>query len=207
MGTETIRLLREWQDGDRQVLDRLLQRHLGWLGHYVRRRMGPELRHGEESQDVVQESLIDLLACGPGPWLSDARQLRKLLARIVENNIRDRQRWLHRGCRDVGREGGRSPDAVPAEAVPVESPTRPSQAASENERLRWVRFAVELLKPTDREVVSLRAWRGLTFAEIGERLGISENAARMRYARAVERLALKIAELRRGRAPVIVAGA
>ena len=55
----------------------------------------------------------------------------------------------------------------------------------------------ELLDEEDRELVLLRQWDGLEFAVLGERLGVSTDAARMRFQRAVGRLAQTLERLRR----------
>ena len=56
---------------------------------------------------------------------------------------------------------------------------------------------MELIPPDSREALVLRLWQKLSFAEMGERLGIEPNAASMRHHRAIRRLAAKINELRR----------
>ena len=48
------------------------------------------------------------------------------------------------------------------------------------------------------EVIRLRQWDELSFAEIGARVGQSEDGTRMRYHRALPRLAEKVADLRDG---------
>jgi DNA-directed RNA polymerase specialized sigma24 family protein len=57
-------------------------------------------------------------------------------------------------------------------------------------------MAMEFLSPEDREVLVLRMWQDLPFVEIGRRLELESGAARMRYYRALQRLAAKLAELR-----------
>lgn len=47
---------------------------------------------------------------------------------------------------------------------------------------------VERLKPTFRDVVTLRIWGGLSFAEIGEVLDIPQNTASSRYRLALQKL-------------------
>lgn len=56
--------------------------------------------------------------------------------------------------------------------------------------------AMHELKETDREAVLLRYFENCAFAEIGEKIGLNENAARMRVERALEKL--RAAFLRRG---------
>src|SRR5690606_28096148 len=76
---------------------------------------------------------------------------------------------------------------------------RPSQVAAAQEREAWVRMALELLAPDARELILRRQWHEQSFREIGDELGLSEDAARMRYHRALPQLVHKIRLLRAGR--------
>lgn len=196
---DTIRLLREWHEGDGEALAELIRRNLDWVGAFVQRRLGPLVRAKAETQDIVQEAMIDVLTYGPRFEISDEEQFRGLLARIVENNIRDQNKGLRRLRRDAVREKAVTRDSVLCLDPPARSVTRPSQAASRNEETEWVRLALELLDAKDRGVLWLREWEKLPFAEIGERLGIPHNTARMRFQRALPKLAEKVAQLRLGR--------
>jgi len=64
--------------------------------------------------------------------------------------------------------------------------------------LSMLQLALELLEPAEREIVLGRQWQGLTFKELGEGLGISEEAARKRFDRAVAHLAQLVQRLRSG---------
>lgn len=63
-------------------------------------------------------------------------------------------------------------------------------ALEDDEEARLLREAVENLSPKLREVVTMKVWGGLTFAEISESLAISPNTAASRYRYALEQLAL-----------------
>ena len=54
--------------------------------------------------------------------------------------------------------------------------------------------AIDRLAAGQREVVVLKLLRGATFAEIGARLGISTEAAKMRFTRALEALRSELEE-------------
>lgn len=62
-------------------------------------------------------------------------------------------------------------------------------ALEEDEEALLLRKAVEELSNKLREVVTMKIWGGLTFAEISESLGISPNTAASRYRYALEQLA------------------
>ncbi|MBL8755170.1 MAG: hypothetical protein JNK15_17835, partial [Planctomycetes bacterium] len=63
----------------------------------------------------------------------------------------------------------------------------------------WVRLALELLEPEDREIVRLRDYDQLSFGAIAAQLGLTEDAARMRHKRAMPKLARTLESLRTGR--------
>lgn len=199
-------LLRRWHDGDREALDEVIHRHLPWIHRYVHDRLRGPLRAQAETLDLVQDSVLDVLRYGPRFELADEDAFRGLLARIVENNLKDRQKWLRRACRDAGREAGGCTDSVLMLDPPATQGSTPSQRASADESAEWIRLAVELLDPADREIILLREWDELSFAAISERLGCAENAARMRFQRALPKLAAKVAELRAGRVAALLGG-
>lgn len=62
-------------------------------------------------------------------------------------------------------------------------------ALEEDEEALLLRKEVEGLSDKLREVVTMKIWGGLTFAEISESLGISPNTAASRYRYALEQLA------------------
>lgn len=65
----------------------------------------------------------------------------------------------------------------------------PAERVDAGERTRAVLSAMARLSETDREVLRLRFWEGLSHAEIGASLGCAENAAAIRLHRARRRLA------------------
>lgn len=184
--------------GDATALQRLVADHLPWIEQQVRRRLSAHLRSHGETQDFVQEAMIEVLRDGPRFVIENVHGFRALLARIVENNLRDRGRHLHRARRDVRRERALPSDSVLLLDEPARSVTEPPAHAERNERSAWLQLAMELLAPEDREVVRMRTWDGATFTAIGEVLAIGEEAARKRYHRALPRLAKKLELLRRG---------
>lgn len=193
---ETAQLLERWHAGDRAALDELLQRNVGWIEAFVRRRLGPEIRAKEETFDAVQDAVVDILTYGPRFVVSDGDRFRALLGRMVENNLRDKHAFYKAHRRNQDREVPFVSESV----LHLDGASRdtPSQAAVQDERAEFVRLALELLAPEDREVIVLREYDGLSFPEIAERLELTDNAARMRYQRALPRLARRVTALRRG---------
>jgi RNA polymerase sigma-70 factor (ECF subfamily) len=184
--------------GDATALHQLVADHLPWIEAQVRRRLSPVARRDGDTQDFVQEALLDVLRDGPRFCIDDPAAFRALLARIVENNLVDRVRYLHRAQRDCRRQRGLPSDSVIQLDAPRRSVTEPPVHAARSEQQEWLRLAVELLPADDRAVIRLRDWDGLTFPQVGEKLGIAEEAARKRYRRALPKLAEKLDLLQRG---------
>ncbi len=70
----------------------------------------------------------------------------------------------------------------------VASGTSPSSAAARQELYDLVRQAMELLRPDEREILLKRYQDDLTFEELGQHFGVSENTATQRCLRALRRL-------------------
>lgn len=196
---DTVDLLAAWHRGDAAALGQLVDRELPWLAAHVRRRLGALLRNRHDTQDIVQEALLGTLRDGPRFVVDDRRQLRALLARIVENVIRREHEHWTAGRRDVRRDAALPRSEVVLQLGGVRNPfTRPSEAAEADEMRAWIRLALELLDTLDRDLIVLREYRRESFAAIAARLGIQEDAARMRFRRALTRLGTVLAELRSG---------
>jgi RNA polymerase sigma factor (sigma-70 family) len=100
--------------------------------------------------------------------------------------------WLHQSTRfaaaNVRREEGRRSAHERAAAVEAGG-AEGSEDPAEWERLRPVLDdAVNELNRSDREAVLLRFFANQPFAEVGRKLGLSENTARMRVERALAKL-------------------
>ena len=129
------------------------------------------LRSHEEAEDVVQETLMAVLA-----QKRDIRRLDAYVSRAVDwNAVKHRSR--HRALVSL--------DSVP-------------EVRAENQLDAFeLEQALEGLPPAQQTVIRLRFYLGLTFAEIGNSLSISMNtaASRCRYALAnLQRLLRPAAE-------------
>ena len=106
--------------------------------------------------------------------------------------------WLYRSTRyaaiDVMRiEQRRGKLAQILTTMPEEM--NPADAPADWAQLRPViDEAMDQLKEQDREIMLLRFFQGLTFAEVGAKLELTENAARMRTERALDKLRLYLAK-------------
>lgn len=185
----TAELLRRARGGSSDALDYLYERCAGRLLAYIRLRLGRDLRARVESRDILQATLLKSIAHLPELHAEETRSLMAWLTRIAEHEIRDRADYYARQRRNAARE------------VPIDDETL-LQAATRSalsrlilsEEAERLEAALETLPPEHREVILLRKFEELPFAEIGRRLGRSEDAARMLLARAMTALTMKLAE-------------
>lgn len=194
----TADLVQRWHQGDAQALHQLVQRDLPWIRQRVRQRLGDALRQHGDTEDFLQEALLDILAYTPRFVPVDGDSWRSLVTQIVENQLRGQHEFYGRLRRDRARQQPLPDDSVLLLDPRKRTATTPGGRAVRNEEEAWLRLALDLVDPDDRDVIVMREWAGKSFAEIGTQLGIGENAARMRFQRALGRLADQVERLRRG---------
>jgi len=192
----TRELLLRWHAGERTALEELVQRDLPWIRSRVSQRLGDALRAHGTTDDFLQESVLDILQYTPRFVADDADTFRRLITRIVENTLRGQSEFYARLRRDRARQTPLPTDS--ALLLGASRSTTPSRHAAQLEEEAWVRLAMDLIDPDERDLLVMREWNGDSFATIGDRLGVPENTARMRFTRAVGRLADKVLALRRG---------
>lgn len=197
--TQTSLFLQQWHDGDPNGLNSLLERHLPWIEAQVRQRLTQLLRKKGETCDYVQDILVQFLKHSPRFTLTNEAHFRAFLLRVVQNALHDKYDWFTARRRAISRERPLPSDTVLNLDPHQVSMRSPSQFVHQHDQEAWVRMGMELLEPDDREILILHQWDNLSFPEIGERLGISSNAARKRHKRAVLLLTKKIMVLRQGK--------
>jgi RNA polymerase sigma-70 factor (ECF subfamily) len=185
---ESSALLRAARAGSAEALDRLYAQVAGRLLGFIRVRMGPSLRARLESRDILQSTLLKSFERIDQFEGDTGGSLMAWLARIAENEIRDRADHAHRARRDVGREVPIEPAAARV-AAHVRSALSQAVLTEDAERIER---ALESLEPPHREVIILRKYEELGFREIAARMGRSEDACRMLLARAMAALTLAL---------------
>jgi RNA polymerase sigma-70 factor (ECF subfamily) len=139
------------------------------------------LRSRADAEDALQHLFLDL-ARRPRQ-LRGVRDLEPWLFTKARNLSIDR---LRARARETGRiealENGPLPDWM--DLAPRSAPATADDAA--------LAAAVDHLPDDQREVVVLKAFAGLTFAEIATRLGISLNTAASRWRYALEKLRTRL---------------
>lgn len=137
-------------------------------------------RNQHDAEDAVQAVLLrlaarpKLLAAAERPWAFLLRMVRNEALGIVR---RKKRSTLVSNLADL-------------------TPRRFADEVELEDTHRAVWKALRQLPTEQAEVVVLRIWEGMTFAEIGEVLEISQNTAASRYQYAVQKLSRRLAPIR-----------
>ncbi|HVS18055.1 MAG TPA: sigma-70 family RNA polymerase sigma factor [Planctomycetota bacterium] len=151
---------------------------------WARARIRPELRTWIEPADVVQEVWCRAWsACAEG---GELRELRPWLFGVAKNVLLEALRRA-RSPAFRAAAGGSTTRLVALGGVPDEV-TAVSVRCSRDEHLARFSTWLEQLADEDRDLVVLCGLEGLGHAEVGERLGISRDAAAKRWQRLRARL-------------------
>ena len=153
-------LMLEFQRGSREAFDELFARYRQPLYGYFRRR----LANSERAEDLTQETFLAVIR-------ATERYQPRALVRTYLYGIAIKLLGVER--RKLAR--------VEAAADPVHEP-RTDEAL-------WVRQALDRLEPVEREILMLREYEQLSYAETAELLRLPLNTVRTRLFRS--RMALK----------------
>ena len=188
--SKTQHLVTLAREGDETALNQLCRVYAARVLWLVRLRMGKELRSKLESMDVVQDVLIYALRdLGNFTYKTEGDFVR-WLSRVAENRLRDNLDKLHADKRDIRKEVRLNSDRMAAEdsfvaAVEPIDTTTPSAIMSKSEEFDKLAKAIDTLKPEYREVIVLTKIEGLSYKEIGDKLGKSADSIRMLVSRAM----------------------
>jgi RNA polymerase sigma-70 factor, ECF subfamily len=156
--------------GERGALEQLYHRYARSVLGLALRRLGDRGR----AEDAVQETFASV-------WRS---------ARSYKPERGPGAPWLYAVARNAIADGGRKRIEPPAEAPDLPSLERAPDEAAEQEWVSWrVHRALEELPTSEREVISLAYWSGLSQSEVAEFLGIPLGTVKTRTRAALARLA------------------
>lgn len=183
----TLDLLTQARAGEQRAVDGLIDRYVPELTRWASGRLPGWARHAIDTDDLVQESLIQVFQRldafeyrGEGALLAYLRQ-------TVLNRIRNQIRWADR-----------RPRAEELDADLPEPGVSPLEAAIGAESVERYEAALGRLSPAEREALIGRLELGLTYPELARALGKpSPDAARMTVARAMVRLGQEMRDERR----------
>lgn len=159
-------LVQAFRAGDRRAFEQLVRRHQKPVWAVVWR----FARDRDDADDLAQRAFItaleriDDLKGRFRPWLL------RIAANLAKNHLRDNAKFVREEV---------EPDAPRSDL---------DERLDDARRRARMRQAIETLSERQREVVLLRIDGQLSFAEVGEAIGITENNAKVHFHHAMKRL-------------------
>lgn len=185
----SIQLARE---GRQEALSDLLETHRNYLRLLAASCLHREMQAKTDPSDVVQETLLKVHERFRQFRGTTELEWMAWLRRILVHQLADLRKGFQRQRRQVSREQSlenlvdRS-SAMLCNMVPAHGPS-PSQEAQRREAAALVADALAELEPEDRDVVILGNLHELDWNAIGKKTGRSPDAARMLWARVMQRV-------------------
>jgi len=184
--------------GDAAAVEDLLSLHLPGLTKFLRHHAGAAVLARESPDDRVQSvcrKVLKRLRDGRFLWRGEGA-FNQWLDQAAVLKLRDRRDIHGAEKRDARQEA-----AMPSGSnVPLAAPwlrgaePSPSEDAALHEQVAPLARTLDRLSDSHRQVIELAHFEGLSHAEIGARLCISEAASRQLLARALARLTTLQAE-------------
>jgi RNA polymerase sigma-70 factor (ECF subfamily) len=178
------------KEGDKTALEKLCRVYGERVHWIVRFRMGREIRSKLDSMDLVQDAFVSALEDLGDSTYKDEGDFLRWLSGIVENRIRDNIKKLHADKRNIRKEVPLRYQVPITEKSLAGAPgpvatTTPSVIVSKGEDLDKLDKAIGKLTPEYQEVIILKKIEGLSYKEIGNKLGKSADAVGMLVSRAM----------------------
>lgn len=167
--TDEQQLIAEFvRDASESAFAELVRRHIDLVYAAASRQLAGD---ADLAKDVAQRTFCEL-----------ARKARSLTGR------RDLSGWLYNTATFIARRMRRTEARRLAREGAMELPGDSAPEVSWSEVQPLLDDAMQELSEPDREAVVLRFFRNQSLAQVGEKIGVTENAARMRVGRALEKL-------------------
>ena len=168
-------LLEMYQQGNREAVSQLLERHTRRVRDYIRMMV----KNSDVADDLTQEVLIKVVKVLDEGRYTDKGRFLPWVLRIAHNRVLDY-------FRAQKQDKTISESSAGFDLLGSKNFAEPSIEDSiiSEQRAEEIRALVEELPEEQREVVKMRYYEGLSFKEIAELTGVSINTAlgRMRYA-------------------------
>lgn len=183
-------MVQKAKTGDDQALNHLMERYLPRVLKIVRMRMGAKLRSQMESMDMVQDVMQRALKGFDQFDLRHEGAFLHWLRKMVQHEILEWSEHYNAQMRDPNKEihsDGADGRSV-LDDIPTDSVWNQSLRLHLKDDVLRLEQAMDDLSEEHREIIIMRQHEDLSFPEIGKILKCTEDAARMKYARAMNNL-------------------
>ena len=171
------KLIQAAHGGGPEALNELLGAVYGYLKFVA----AQETRRAYSAQcglsDLIQEGAVDIIKGFPSFKGNCTAEFICWVRTIMRHNAIDEQRKQHKPAQKAG--------LIEDDNIAAASADNPLAQAIQRESAADVKAALARLPERHAEVLRLKQWEGKTFAQIGHKMGLSEDAVRKVWGRAL----------------------
>ena len=181
------------RSGDQAAMGQLVEGYRSYLLLVANGDIDERIVSKAAPSDVVQTSLMHAQQAFPNFGGNSEEEFRAWMRAILKNDLLKTRRGLLTQKRDARREvrlqeSGRHWSLVDPQLTP-------STEALSSERMGLIAAAFEELSPDHQQVIRLRNFAGLSFADIGNQMNRSSDATSKLWARAIDSLRKRLENL------------
>ncbi|MEM6688881.1 MAG: sigma-70 family RNA polymerase sigma factor [Planctomycetota bacterium] len=188
-GEEFVDLLRAAKSGSQEAMDRLIRISQPYLLAIANSEIETKLGAKVGASDLVQNSMLSAQRCISEFNGESREELMAWLRGILLKDLKQAGRHFRSAKRNINRERPMPDESVRNQASGfVDLGDSPSTAAALKEQELQLHRAIDALSEQEQQVIQLRNWQRLSFAEIGQQMDRSADAARKIWSRAIVRL-------------------
>lgn len=194
-------LIERARSGDPEAVSQLIEPYRKYLLMIANDGLDDAWRAKMGASDIVQETMLKAQQHLPQFHGEEEVEFKAWLAKILTNDIRKTRRHFQTRKRNTQKEINIQDQSAVARGL-VDRHLTPGTDAAKQEKQRALQAAMSSLSSEQRQAIEMRSLKGMSFEEIGEALGKSNEAARKFWARSVETLAQRLKQ----QAPELVSG-
>lgn len=195
--SDADRLIRAARAGSPEALNELLSLYRAQIRYEAGIRLEGALKSKMDGSDAAQSVLLRATERFEQFRGEGEREFTAWLRKILANHLRDEHRRYRGESRSVEREVRLHDLEWFDEQCDALLASGPDEAASEAERHELsleIAAALERMPADSRDLLVLRGFDHLEWAEIARRIGTTPDAARMRWSRALHQLGFQLRE-------------
>jgi RNA polymerase sigma-70 factor (subfamily 1) len=175
-----------------QAVDRTLEEYRAYLETLSSIQLDPRLRPHVSWSELINETLTEAWQDLNQIQAMDEVSRKRMLRRMLINNVKDRIRQLLSAKRDVRLEKSLETAASESscrldEWLAIEDSSPEDRLIRQEEAMQLLE-AMSKLKPREREALVLQKYHGWTLAQIADHLGCTAGAEVGYHARGLEKL-------------------
>lgn len=181
------RVMSQARAGDRAAIDDLFAQFRGYLLLIANEELGRDLQGKFGASDFVQETLLIAHRKFEQFQGQTAEEFKGWLRQILRNDLQ-RIRRKYSGTQKRNHRREHRLDGSVQITNPTDPHPTPQAKAIVREEAKLLEIAMSKLPPHYRTAVKLREWEDQSYAEVGQQMGTTEEAARKLCSRAMAKL-------------------